>query len=775
MGLILKHMRLMVFFAIALPALFCNGEDLIKASDGMVRYKLSNLRMNTGITGDGMSFDYRRTAEGKGQARLRIRTNQGSVSVLGLPIQIKESGTINLRDMFGRARAILNRDQNDGIAFYFTVDLSTEKKHLVSNVLRNGSPKVHVSPRELTQKERDEIERRRIASLPPKTVPSGYIRGTATTQLVPGAPLMLGQGGEWKSGVIVSLPTPGTVKVKADDSMRLLTLARADWIAVSQQTVRDIATNPGQFSNEVNTLADGNLVLEDNMTAFSVDMNNIAKGTPLKWERHGSWLDVFFLSTDNVSVRVLSRQYGKSKIEFVPLQELAILNRSLTDQNDEQAKAGFAANVANLGNETASLSGTAGSMKMVGGLAGSSSPQKLGPGSSPKMPDETPPLGPLRKWSDQTGNFDIEAQFIKREGNNIFLKRTDQRTISIPLEKLSDADQEHLQQEKQKQAMEAENPFEAVVDGAAVLSDIDYSRSMRPKLTIDDLGWGAKSVAICPKNRFMLIGRAGSSATLVDLNSGQKLIDSERMDHMGDIFVCEFSKNSEYVVLGGYKGVFEIYLADSNGKLELKGQHKLHSSEITALALSADSKFAFSGERDKVARYWELETGQPIATIDGFDGKIKATHISPSSDQLMATDGKTLKMYSVSQKKVIATFEVARSHVSGQAAAFSPDGSRLATGDSYDIVIWDLANRRKLGVLEGDAINWSMSFAPDNRHLLSGANGVIHVWDCDQMARVQTNHIGKSFYVQAIAVSDDGTLVAAPSAFKKVAVLGATQ
>lgn len=255
----------------------------------------------------------------------------------------------------------------------------------------------------------------------------------------------------------------------------------------------------------------------------------------------------------------------------------------------------------------------------------------------------------------------------------------------------------------------------------------------------------------------MLIGRAGSSATLVDLNSGQKLIDSERMDHMGDIFVCEFSKNSEYVVLGGYKGVFEIYLADSNGKLELKGQHKLHSSEITALALSADSKFAFSGERDKVARYWELGTGQPIATIDGFDGKIKAAHISPSGDQLMAT------------------FEVARSHVSGQVAAFSPDGSRLATGDSYDIIIWDLENSRKLGVLEGDAINWSISFAPDNRHLLSGANGVIHVWDCDQMAKVQTNHMGKSFYVQAIAVSDDGTLVAAPSAFTKVAVLGATQ
>ncbi len=775
MSMILKRVRLVIVLAVSLPALVCCGEDLIKPSDGTVRYKLSNFRMNTGITGDGMSFDYRRVSEGKGQAKLQINTNQGLVSVMGLPIQIKESGTINLRDMFGRSRSIINRNQDDGIAFYFVIDLSTKKKQLVSNILRGGSPKVNVPVRELTQKERDEIERRRIASLPPKTTPSGYIRGTATTQLVPGAPIMLGRGGEWKSGVVVSLPTSSTVKVKADDSMRLLTLARADWIAVSQQTQRDIESNPGQFSNKFRTLADGDLVLENDTTAFSADMA-LAQGSPLKWERYGSWVDVFFLSTDNVSVRVLSRQYGKSKVEFVPLNELAILNRTLTDQENEQAKAGFAANVANLGNKTASLSNAPGSMKMVAGLANTSSSPKLGSTSSPKMPMKAPQLGPLRKWSDQTGKFGIEAQFVKREGDNIFLKRADQRTISIPLEKLSDADQEHLQQEEeQKQVMEADNPFGDVIDGVAISSDVDYSRSMRSKLKIDDLGWGAKSVAICPKNRFMLIGRSGSSATLVDLNSGQKLIDSERMDHMGDIFVCGFSKNSEYVVLGGYKGVFEVYLADGNGKLELKGQHKLHSSEITTLALSADSKFAFSGEREKVARYWELETGQPIATIDGFDGKIKATHISPAGDQLMATDGKTLKVYSVPQKQVTATFEVARSHVSGQAAAFSPDGSKLATGDSYDIVIWDLVNSRKLGVLEGDAINWSISFAPDNRRILSGANGVIHAWDCDQMAKVQTNHIGKNFYVQAIGISNDGTVVAAPSAFKTVTVLSATQ
>ena len=134
MNFILKRMRLVIFLAVSLPALFCSGEDLIKPSDGTVRYKLSNFRMNTGITGDGMSFDYRQVSEGKGQARLQINTNQGLVSVMGLPIQIKESGTINLRDMFGRARSIINRNQDDGIAFYFIVDLSTKTKQLVSNI-----------------------------------------------------------------------------------------------------------------------------------------------------------------------------------------------------------------------------------------------------------------------------------------------------------------------------------------------------------------------------------------------------------------------------------------------------------------------------------------------------------------------------------------------------------------------------------------------------------------------------------------------------------------
>ena len=82
----------------------CVAEDLIQAHDGLVRYKLSNLRVDKGVTRDQIAFDYKRTREGDGTAQLVARTDEGKSRILGLPIRIEESGTIRLRDMFSHVR-----------------------------------------------------------------------------------------------------------------------------------------------------------------------------------------------------------------------------------------------------------------------------------------------------------------------------------------------------------------------------------------------------------------------------------------------------------------------------------------------------------------------------------------------------------------------------------------------------------------------------------------------------------------------------------------------
>ena len=48
-----------------------------------------------------------------------------------------------------------------------------------------------------------------------------------------------------------------------------------------------------------------------------------------------------------------------------------------------------------------------------------------------------------RKWSDESGEFEIGAQLVGTNGENVVLKRTDSRkVITVPLSKLSEVDKE---------------------------------------------------------------------------------------------------------------------------------------------------------------------------------------------------------------------------------------------------------------------------------------------------------------------------------------------
>jgi hypothetical protein len=55
----------------------------------------------------------------------------------------------------------------------------------------------------------------------------------------------------------------------------------------------------------------------------------------------------------------------------------------------------------------------------------------------------------LRTWSDATGKFRIEAELVNVEGGTVNLKKKNGEVVSVPLAKLSKADQEFVKQEAQ--------------------------------------------------------------------------------------------------------------------------------------------------------------------------------------------------------------------------------------------------------------------------------------------------------------------------------------
>ncbi len=70
------------------------------------------------------------------------------------------------------------------------------------------------------------------------------------------------------------------------------------------------------------------------------------------------------------------------------------------------------------------------------GVAGTSKPGGTNPFATA---DEQ--SGQMRVWTDASGSFEVEAVLVRIDGNNVVLKRKDGKELSVPIDRLSKADQ----------------------------------------------------------------------------------------------------------------------------------------------------------------------------------------------------------------------------------------------------------------------------------------------------------------------------------------------
>jgi hypothetical protein len=56
-----------------------------------------------------------------------------------------------------------------------------------------------------------------------------------------------------------------------------------------------------------------------------------------------------------------------------------------------------------------------------------------------------------RKWTDKTGKFSVEADYVDLTDGKVVLKKTDGNVISVPLDRLSDADQQYVESQRNPQ------------------------------------------------------------------------------------------------------------------------------------------------------------------------------------------------------------------------------------------------------------------------------------------------------------------------------------
>ncbi|THU76038.1 hypothetical protein K435DRAFT_879809, partial [Dendrothele bispora CBS 962.96] len=109
------------------------------------------------------------------------------------------------------------------------------------------------------------------------------------------------------------------------------------------------------------------------------------------------------------------------------------------------------------------------------------------------------------------------------------------------------------------------------------------------------------------------------------------------------------------------------------------------------------------------------------------------------------------------------------------AVAFSPDGSRLASGLSKTVRIWNTATGQEEAIMEGHTGEvWSVAFSPDGTKLASGApDRTVWIWNTatGQEEAILKGHQGG---VLSVAFSPDGTQLASGSFDKTVRIWNTT-
>jgi len=188
-----------------------------------------------------------------------------------------------------------------------------------------------------------------------------------------------------------------------------------------------------------------------------------------------------------------------------------------------------------------------------------------------------------------------------------------------------------------------------------------------------------------------------------------------------------------------------------------------HEQRVNALAANADGSRLASGSQDGTVRIWDVPSGRELAVLCRSSNAVMSVAWSPDGSKLISGSSSGLKIWDIATGKELRAIPAAANGSGAiRTVAWSPDGRRLAGGDSaHTIHIWDAATGEAVAELSGhnaqvNCVAWRV----DNVRLASGAeDGTVRVWDTiagkELMAPLQ--HAGP---VRSVAWTSDGAQLA---------------
>ena len=197
------------------------------------------------------------------------------------------------------------------------------------------------------------------------------------------------------------------------------------------------------------------------------------------------------------------------------------------------------------------------------------------------------------------------------------------------------------------------------------------------------------AIAVGPDQRFIVTGGDDGVARYWDIDRGVMLRSS---DHGRGIYSLMVSPDGRYLISGSKQtpgtrdvGVVWIWDFELGVLLRLLEGRQGH---VTALAMTADSRYILSGDQHGIVYLWDLETGTLLKTMTGHHAPILTIYITNDGQHVItgSSDG-TVRVWVLRGGVLIADL----THTDNvHSMVVTPDGRYVITGSMDGLVeIWE--------------------------------------------------------------------------------------
>ena len=368
--------------------------------------------------------------------------------------------------------------------------------------------------------------------------------------------------------------------------------------------------------------------------------------------------------------------------------------------------------------------------------------------------------GETRTWTDRTGKFRVEAEFVAEEEGTVTLRKEDGEEIEVPLDKLSAADQRAI---KEAKAALEENPFESksrekdpfatkkkpATDGAKGRSKPGGTAGRKPTAPDDDDATGSPREVTVDWSGAELVAPGSEGEWKVEIREAPETLAKPRpvplpgksnfFEGLVPLAVSgDGTKAAVGYLLGEPKpaGTCRVVIADlAKGKATpvavTTGQvapFALHDDGVHVL--SRREEFGF-GNHDRLevwkvagGKVRKLESFVPYAQVQGAGRDVVWAKFLDADSFATAGNGE-LAVWRFPELEPLCRLPV------NGVPALSPDRRFVAFCDSGGVGLFDVASREVVArrAVPAGLHNPQLAFSPSGKRLACIAQQKLLVWD----------------------------------------------